>query len=241
LLCINNKESSIYVGQTKSFQTGATTNTSSDKTNITYKREDIGLTLKVKPRISTGGKVTLEISVVVEDAKELQDGQTNPDTSKKDIKTTAIVTNGEAVILGGYIKNTVDHIEDKVPFLGDIPVLGALFKNNKEVKNRINLVIVITPYVIPTSSDLSTIRNQLAELKVLEDKYTKDLILRLEKRKLQIQKDTVNRKMAIASIKAEKKEFEEDNMEYLDIKKDTVKKLNNKELHNKRLKEMFGI
>ncbi len=212
LLCINNKESSIYVGETKSFQTGATSTTSSsDTTNITFKREDVGLTLKVKPRISSGGKVSLDISVVLEDAKELQDGQTNPDTSKKDIQTTAIVNNGEAVILGGYIKNTTDRIEDKVPFFGDIPILGALFTNNKEVQSRINLVIIITPYMIPTSSDLTSIRTQLSQLKVLEDKYTQDLKVRLEERKLQIQKDKTNREMALASIAAEKRELEEKN------------------------------
>jgi general secretion pathway protein D len=241
LLCINNKESSIYVGETKSFQTGATsTTTSADTTNITFKREDIGLTLKVKPRISTDNKVTLEISVVLEDAKELQDGQTNPDTSKKDIKTTAIVNNGEAIILGGYIKNTTDHIEDKVPFFGDIPILGTLFKNNKEVHNRINLVIIITPYIVSSSGDLTELRTQLSELKILEDKYAKDLLIRLEKRKLEIQKDTVNRKRAIASIKAEQKEFEEDNYQYIEKTSSTHIKTDYTSIHNQRVQEILG-
>ena len=239
LLCINNKESSIYVGETKSFQTGTTVGTTS---SVNYKREDVGLTLKVKPRISTGGKVTLEISVVVEDAKELQAGQTNPDTSKKDIKTTAIVNNGEAVILGGYVKNTVDTIEEKVPFFGDIPILGALFRNNKSVKNRINLVIIITPYIVQSSSDLTNLRTQLSELNVLEEKYTKDLTIKLEERKLKIQQDTVNRKMAVASIKAERIEYIEDNAEILGVvpKKTEIQKTN-KEKHQKILKDVFGI
>ena len=242
LLCINNQESSIYVGETKSFQTGATSTTSSsDTTNITYKREDIGLKLKVKPRLSSGNKVTLDLSVVVEDAKELQDGQTNPDTSKKDITTTAIVTHGEAVILGGYIKNTKDRIEDKVPFLGDIPVLGALFRNNKEVDNRINLVIVITPYIIPTSSDLTALRGELAELKSLEDKYTEDLTIRLEERKLDIQKDTHNRKRAIASIKAEQEELKINNTLKVKQENEIYEDESNQELHKKRVNEMFGI
>ena len=238
LLCINNKESSIYVGETKTFQTGTTTTTGGN-TNNSYKREDIGLTLKVKPRISTGNKVTLEISVVVEDAK-VSTG-TNPDTSKKDLKTTAIVTNGEAVILGGYIKKTIDNTEEKIPFFGDLPGIGSLFRNNIEEENRKNLVVIITPYIVPTSSDLTTIREQLSELQNLEDKFTEELKVRLEERKLQIQKDTVNRERAIASIKAEKKELEDENSKVIIIKdKDDIQKTN-EELHKQRAKEMFGI
>jgi general secretion pathway protein D len=238
LLCINNKESSIYVGETKSFQVGTTIGTTS---TTSYKREDIGLTLKVKPRISINNKVTLQISVVVEDAKELLSGQTNPDTSKKDIKTTAIVKNGEAVILGGYIKNTTDTIEDKVPFFGDIPLFGALFRNNKEVNTKINLVIIITPYIISSNTDLTTLREQLSELKTLEDKYTKDLIVRLEKRKLKIQKDTIKTEQALQSIKAEQKELKNKNIKYIDTKKISKKQLTNKQLHEQRIKEIFGI
>jgi len=197
LLCINNKESSIYVGETKTYQTGSTTTTGGN-TNNAYKREDVGLTLKVKPRISNGEKVSLDISVVIEDAKETTG--TNPDTSKKDIKTTAIVNNGESIILGGYIKSTKDEIVDKVPLLGDVPVLGTLFRNTKEVNSRINLVMIITPYIIPTTSDISSIRTHLADLKVLEDKYTKDLALRLEKRKLQIKKEDKQRVENIEDI-----------------------------------------
>ena len=197
LLCINNKESSIYVGETKTYQTGSTTTTGGN-TNNAYKREDVGLTLKVKPRISNGEKVSLDISVVIEDAKETTG--TNPDTSKKDIKTTAIVNNGESIILGGYIKSTKDEIVDKVPLLGDVPVLGTLSRNTKEVNSRINLVMIITPYIIPTTSDISSIRTHLADLKVLEDKYTKDLALRLEKRKLQIKKEDKQRVENIEDI-----------------------------------------
>ena len=193
LLCINNKESSIYVGETKSFQTGATTTALDfDKTNVTFKREDIGLTLKVKPRISSSNKVNLNIGVILEDAKELKDGQINPDTSKKQISTTAIVNNGESVILGGYIKNIKDHIQDNVPFFEDIPILGELFKNSKEVNSKINLVIIITPYIIYSNQSLTSIRDQLAVLKALEEEYTKNFLLKLEERKIKMQKDNIN-------------------------------------------------
>lgn len=212
ILCINNKECSIYVGETRSFQTGATSTTSSsDTTNITFKREDVGLTLKVKPRISNKNKVTLEIHTILEDARELKTGQTNPDTTKKEIKTSTIVTNGESVIIGGLIKNKVDSIEDKVPLLGDIPILGNLFRNDKNVNDKINLVVIITPYIIPKSKNLTYIREQLTELKILEDKYTNDLILRLEKRKLKIQKEKIKREKKLQETKDEYNELIEDN------------------------------
>ena len=185
LLCLNNKESSIYVGETKSFQTGTAT-TDGGTTSNTFQREDIGLTLKVKPRISDFNKVTLEIETILEDARELKDGQTNPDTTKKEVKTTVVVQNGESVILGGLIKNKTDIIEDKVPLLGDLPVLGSLFRNKREAEDKINLVVIMTPYIIPKHKGLSYIRKILSELKLLEEEYTLDLQYRLEKRKLSI-------------------------------------------------------
>jgi general secretion pathway protein D len=200
LLCINNKESSIYVGETKTYQTGSTTTTGGN-TNNSYKREDVGLKLKLKPRISSDNKVTLDINVVVEDAKETTG--TNPDTSKKDIKTTAIVNNGESIVLGGYIKSVKDKITDKVPLLGDIPLLGRLFRNEKDVNSRINLVMIITPYIIPTTSDLTSIRQHISGLKSLEDKYTKDLKVKLEQRKLKAKLEEKEREEEIKELQSD--------------------------------------
>lgn len=182
VLCVNNKESSIYVGETKSFQTGLSV-TDGGNSNSTFQREDIGLTLKVKPRISTQNRVILEIETILEDAKELQHNQTNPDTTKKEVKTTAIVTNGESVILGGLIKNKSDILDTKTPFLAEIPILGELFKHTKEVKDKVNLVVIVTPYIIPKSKDLTFIREQLSSLKQLEDQYTHKLEMALENHK----------------------------------------------------------
>ncbi|WP_428025607.1 type II secretion system secretin GspD [Arcobacter sp.] len=219
ILCINNKESSIYVGETKSFQTGTTT-TDGGTTNNTFKREDIGLTLKVKPRISDENKVTLEIETILEDARELKDGQTNPDTTKKEVKTTAIVSNGESVIIGGLIKNKTDVINDKVPILGDIPVLGTLFKNTKEAEDKINLVVIMTPYIVPNSEGLTYIREQLAELKSLEEQYSKDLEVRLVKRQLEVMKKNKELKDEKEDIEKEIKEIkEEDSSSKNDIHK----------------------
>ncbi|MEA3554867.1 MAG: type II and III secretion system protein:NolW [Campylobacterota bacterium] len=213
LLCINNKESSIYVGETRSIKSGTTT-TSGGNINDTYNRIDIGLTLKVKPRISDKNKVLLEISTKLEDVGQTTtNGQ--PNTTKKDLVTTAIVDNGESIILGGYVKSKKEYKIDKVPFLGDIPMIGELFKNNKEFKDKINLVIIITPYIVPKTKNLSYVRDNLAKLKQLEEQYTKNRINKLQKNK----------------------KIEDNQIDTKQKKQD----MTNKELHDKRVQEMFGI
>ena len=182
LLCINNKESSIYVGETISIKTGTTTTSSGIPTD-TYNREDIGLTLKVKPRISNNKKVLLKIHAKLENVDQISALSTNPNTSKKELITSAVVNNGETIILGGYIRAQKEIIKNKVAFLGDIPVLGELFKHKKEFNDKINLVIIITPYIIPQTKGVSYIRNKLSQLKSLEERYTKDAILKLSQSK----------------------------------------------------------
>ena len=182
LLCINNKESSIYIGQTKSFKTQSSINNSGVISEQSFKREDIGLKLIITPRISNTNKVLLDINTIIEDVSNtLTNGQ--PDTSKKEIKTTAIVNSGESVIIGGLIKKSIDSLEDKVAGFSSIPLIGGLFTNEQNVQDKISLVVIITPYVIPADKDLSYVRDQLIQLKVLEDKYTKDITTNLEKNK----------------------------------------------------------
>jgi len=187
ILCLNNKESSIYVGETRSIPTGTTVGTT---TTTNFKREDIGLKLIVKPRISDDNKVALELTSILEDIKETDTRTGNPNTNKKEIITTVMVSNGESIILGGLIKNKLEKINSKVPLLGDIPYFGALFRNNYTIDDKINLVIIVTPYIIPKSKDLTFIINQLTKLKILEDKYTEVLLKNLLKRKEEKTKTT---------------------------------------------------
>lgn len=212
ILAIDNKESSIYVGEKISVEISSTlTDGGLQRTN--YEREDIGLTLKVKPRISSDTKLTLEINTLLEGIKStsVSAGQ-NPDTLKKEIKTAAILNNGESVIIGGLIENKNETIEQKVPVLGDIPLFGELFKNDSKMNKKNNLVIIVTPYMIPKSKDITYIREQLSELKKLEDKYLQD--------SLSIIKD---------NSKKEKENIFVENNEN-----------DNKSEHEKRVKEILG-
>ncbi len=187
ILCINNKESSIYVGETISIQTGSST-TDGGTVNNSFAREDIGLTLKVKPRISNDNKVTLEINTVLEGVKQTNTSSGNPDTSKKEVKTTAIVNNGESVIIGGLIEDRKESTVEKLPGLGDIPLFGKLFQNDTKNGERKNLVIIITPYLIPKAKDLTFVRNELAKLKSIEDKYLKESLIRVKENQIKKKK-----------------------------------------------------
>lgn len=177
ILCINNKKSSIYVGETKSFKTGQTTNQTG--TTESFKREDIGLRLEVKPRISKN-RVIVEINTILEDAKESTTTD-NLDTSKKEVKTTVILNNAESVVIGGLIKSKNFQVESKVPLLGDIPIFGSLFKNEKHINDKINLIVVITPYIIEKNSSLTLIKSEVDKIGALENIYMNNILKNLEK------------------------------------------------------------
>ena len=176
VLCINNKESSLYVGRTESILTQATTG--SDATSLTrqnYSREDIGLTLKVKPRISEDNKVALDVKTVLEDVIGGQVGL--PTTTKREVSTTSIVKNGETVIIGGLVKDKTSKTVTKIPLLGDIPILGIPFRHTKEDKDKISLVIMITPYIVKRSQDLGRLKEALGRLDMIE----KNLAFKLDR------------------------------------------------------------
>ena len=233
ILAINNKESSIYVGETISVKTSSSI-TDGGTTNENYQREDVGLTLKVKPRISNDTKVTLEINTILEGVKTTVTTSGNADTSKKEIKTTAILNNGESVIIGGLIENKEESTKQQVPLLGDIPLIGELFKNKAINTKKNNLVVIVTPYLIPKTKDITFVRNQLAELKGMEDKYLEDSLIRLKKESLKKKLDKQERE----------KELEELNEKIDDANKSNGNSVDNKidsrSEHEKRVSEILG-
>ena len=174
ILCTNNKEAEIYVGQTRSVLTQAQQSTTGVSNVVNnYSREDIGLTLKVKPRLSSNNKVTLEVSTVIEDVLDNESPSADrPTTTKREVKTTAIVNNGEMIILGGLIKNAGGKGVSKVPFLGDIPVLGEmLFTHTSDLSRETNVVIYLTPYIVRRSDELQKLRQHLEELEKIQREY----------------------------------------------------------------------
>ncbi len=177
LLCIDNQESSIYVGKTESISTGTTT--SVGVAQQSYSRQDIGLTLKVKPRLSNDNKVLLGVTTKLEDV-ESGSNSGQPITTKREVLTSAIVSNGESVIIGGLIREKQTEINSKVPFFGDIPFAGALFRSTATSSDRINLVIILTPYIVGKSDDLTSLRAQLSELDKIEKQYVDNITKKME-------------------------------------------------------------
>ena len=188
ILAINNKESSIYVGEKISIKTSSSeTLSGNERTN--FQREDVGLTLKVKPRISNEDKVTLEINTILEVVKNTQTKSGNADTLKKEIKTTAILNNGESVIIGGLIENKIESTNQRIPVLAEIPLFGELFRNEVTNSKKNNLVIIVTPYMVPKAKDITYVRNNLAQLRNLENRYLEESLLRLKEEKSLEKKD----------------------------------------------------
>jgi len=183
VLCIDNQESSIYVGKTESILTGSTLPANSGYAPVqNYTREDIGLTLKIKPRLSNDNKVLLGVLTKLED---IEPGSVpeRPSTTKREVVTSAIVNNGETVIIGGLIREKTTYGGSKVPFLSDIPGLGALFRNDFSTVDKINLVILLTPYIVDKSGDLSTLRTQLSELDHIQNQYINDITKNIKDKK----------------------------------------------------------
>ncbi len=183
ILSTNNKESTIYVGRTQSILTQSQQSTQGSSNVLNnYSREDIGITLKVKPRLSANNKVSLEIETTIEDILPGSGTSADrPTTTKRSVKTNAIVNHAETIILGGLIKSADGSSVTKVPILGDIPILGRLFRSNGKSNSKVNVVIYITPYIIKKSSDLATLRVRLAELESVQQQYNKIIMEQLEK------------------------------------------------------------
>ena len=182
VLSTNNKEASIYVGRTQSILTQSQQSTQGASNVLNnYSREDIGITLKVKPRLSSNNKVSLEIETTIEDIVP-GSGTTadRPTTTKRSVKTNAIVNHAETIILGGLIKSADGKSQTKIPILGDIPILGKLFTSNGDSSSKVNVVIYITPYILKKSADLTTLRVHLDELESIQQQYNKIVFDKLE-------------------------------------------------------------
>lgn len=152
LLTLDNQEAEIVVGQNVPFLTGQYTNTGAvlGATNPfqTIQREDIGIKLKVKPQINEGDAVKLNIEQEVSSLTRSSVATADIVTNKRTIKTTVIVEDGNMVVLGGLTSEDLQQVSQKVPILGDIPLLGALFRSKNTQKVKRNLMIFLHPVIV---------------------------------------------------------------------------------------------
>jgi general secretion pathway protein D len=139
------------------FITGQFTSTGTGTTNPfqTIERKDVGITLRIKPQIGEGGTVRLQIFQESSDVitQATGTGNTGPTTSKRSIESNVIVDDGSILVLGGLIEDRFEDNNSKVPLLGDIPFVGALFRSESRTKRRTNLLVFLRPIVMRSAED----------------------------------------------------------------------------------------
>ncbi|HTH80886.1 MAG TPA: type II secretion system secretin GspD [Ramlibacter sp.] len=169
LLTLDNEEAKIVVGQNVPFVTGQFTNTGASNGSVnpfqTIERKDVGLTLRVRPQISENGTVRLQIfqevsSVVASTVNALQ----GPTTNKSSIESNVLVQDGQIVVLGGLLSDTYSENEQKVPVIGDVPIVGNLFKSRTRSRQKQNLMIFLRPVVLRDADETDSLSLDRYEL-----------------------------------------------------------------------------
>lgn len=163
LLTLDNEEAKISVGSNVPFATGSYTTPSTAAANsvspfTTYERKDVGLTLKVRPQISESGTVRMQIAQEVSQLRQPAGSDTTlASTDKRSIESNVLVDNGQTVVLGGLIQNQMSDGEDSVPVLGDIPVLGHLFRYSTRSQKKTNLMVFLRPQIVRTAAEAAAV------------------------------------------------------------------------------------
>ncbi len=176
LVTLDNEEAKIVVGQNVPFVTGSFTNTGTGNGSAnpfqTIERKDVGLTLRIRPQIGEGNTVRMTIfqeSSAVLDRTAAGTANAGPSTTKRSIESTVVVDDGSILVLGGLIEDTYNDTRSKVPLLGDIPLVGGLFRSESRSRKKTNLMVFLRPVVM---------RTQEASDKLSMDRY--DLIRGLQ-------------------------------------------------------------
>ncbi|MDJ0807229.1 MAG: type II secretion system secretin GspD [Gammaproteobacteria bacterium] len=167
ILTLDNQEAEIVIGQNVPFVTGSYTSTGASSSSVnpfqTVQRQDVGLTLKVTPQINEGSAIHLSIENEISSINiTASTGAADLVTNKRVIKTAVMVEDGKTIVLGGLLEEDLQQVEEKVPLLGDIPILGGLFRANSTTKNKKNLMVFLRPVIL---------RDAATHAQVSSDKY----------------------------------------------------------------------
>ncbi len=175
ILTMDNEEAKIVVGRNIPFPIS----TSRDNNNnpiVSYQREDVAITLKVTPQINESNYVTLEVfqevQEIEEDSQGLDVNSAGFITSKRSVESTVVVRDNQTVVIGGLIGETDTAVETKVPILGDLPLVGRLFRGQRNVTRKTNLLVFLTPHVIDEPADLEEVyRVKWAQRKAFIERF----------------------------------------------------------------------
>jgi general secretion pathway protein D len=162
ILTTDNEEARITVGENRPFQTRATTDVSGGSYE-SFEYRDVGKILKITPHVSEGRNVRLKLSLEVTNLDRVATvatTATRPVTQKRTIETTVLVQDNHTVVIGGLIDDNRNENETKVPGLGDIPLLGWLFKTQSKANQKTNLYIFLTPRVVKNPAEADKLYNE---------------------------------------------------------------------------------
>jgi general secretion pathway protein D len=166
LLTLDNEEAKIIVGQNVPFITGSYAQTGASTTATpfqTIERKDVGLTLKIKPQISEGGAIKLQIYQEVSSVDNTTlSNAAGITTNKRSLESIVLVDDGQIIVLGGLIQDSLSTTKSKVPLLGDIPGIGNLFRYESRDHTKTNLMVFLRPYIL---------RNAEASAGLTENRY----------------------------------------------------------------------
>ncbi|WP_130906998.1 type II secretion system secretin GspD [Pseudomonas sp. Sample_16] len=192
LLTLDNQEAEIIVGQNVPFKTGsyATNSSGADNPFTTVERKDVGISLKIKPYINEGSTLRLEVEQEVSDIAPSVSGIDSSDliTNKRALKSTILADDGEIIVIGGLIRDSVRTQKSGVPLLRDIPYLGALFRWTRETQTKSNLMVFLRPTIVRSTEDLSDVSqrryNALRDLSQPGARENNSLLLPADARQL---------------------------------------------------------
>ncbi len=171
LVTTDNEEASLNVGQEVPFVTGSFTNTGGNIGSVnpfqTIQREQVGVKLTITPQINEGNSLLLDISQEISNIAQSVEGATDLITNQRIVETTVIVDDGQILVLGGLLEDVLRESEQRVPILGSIPFLGALFRAQTTDKVKTNLLVFIRPTILRDAATISTETN--AKYNIIKD------------------------------------------------------------------------
>jgi general secretion pathway protein D len=185
--------------------------------------------MKIKPHISGDDVVRLELEQEIKDIGD-RDAQLGPTWTTRKIKTNVVVRDQQSVVIGGLMQDRVIYNESKIPYLGDIPLLGYLFKYTSKTKKKTNLLVVLTPYVIRDQFDLQTIlerkfRERAEFIRSFRNLNEENYLPKMDYRRKRGLLEEINRSVMAVEVEAQQlKDFEKRGAEIPDgpVKYDEV-------------------
>ena len=164
LMVLDNQEATIQVGTDISIATSEVTSAESTVTSTSYQYRTTGVLLRVKPTINTEGLLTLNISQEVSEQVPGTGGSNpNPNILTRRINTSVVAAHGGSIALGGLMSETIGRTQSKIPLIGDIPLLGELFKTTSNEKKKTELLVFLTPTILSTVDEIAKITRDLKE------------------------------------------------------------------------------